>query len=119
MSIVSKIRKRRVRNNLQVKSSNKSKSSILSVFRSNKNITAQLLSLDGNVLAVATSSSKVNKEKLLKENGVNIAGAIGEEIAKKAIAKGVKNVVFNKGPYMYIGRVKALAESARKAGLNF
>lgn len=119
MSCVKTVEKRRVRNTLQVKRSNKSKRNILSVFKSNKNISAQIIDLDGNVLVSATSISKKMKESLAKKSGTEIAAAIGEKIGKKAIENNIKEVVFNKGPYMYIGRVKALAEGARKAGLIF
>ena len=59
-------------------------------------------------------------EKVLAgKTGVEIAGVVGTEIAKKALEKDIKEVVFNKGPYLYIGRIKALADAAREAGLIF
>ena len=111
--------KRRVRNALQVKKNNKSRKNILNVFRSNKNIYAQIIDLNGNVLVSATSSGKEMEKLLAKKTGVEIATIVGENLAKKAIENNIKEVVFNKGPYMYIGRVKALADGARKAGLVF
>lgn len=119
MTCVKDVEKRRIRTALQVKRNNKSRRSILNVFRSNKNIYAQIIDLDGNVLVSATSSSKEMKDALAKKSGVEIAEFVGEDLGKKAIEKNIKEVVFNKGPYMYIGRVKALADGARKAGLNF
>jgi large subunit ribosomal protein L18 len=113
------IEKRKIRTTLQVKANNKHKKPILSVLRSNKNISVQLLAINGNVIVTSTSASKEMKEKLAKKKGVEIAEAIGEDIAKKALAKGVSEIVFNKGPYKYIGRIKALADGARKAGLVF
>lgn len=119
MTCVKGAEKRRVRTTLQVKKNNKGKRDILNVFKSNKNIYAQIIDLTGNVLVSATSNSKEMKESLANKSGVEIAEIVGEDIAKKATEKGIKEVVFNKGPYMYIGRVKALAEGARKAGLIF
>lgn len=111
--------KRKIRTTLQVKKNNKGRRDILNVFKSNKNIYAQILDLNGNVLVSATSNSKEMKEALAKKSGIEIAEAVGEAIGKKALEKNIKEVVFNKGPYMYIGRVKALAEGARKVGLIF
>lgn len=111
--------KRRVRNSLQIKKNNKNKRMILNVFRSNKNIYAQIIDLNGNVLVAAGSNGKEMEKLTAKKSGIEIAGIIGEAIAKKALEKNIKEVVFNKGPYLYIGRVKALAEAARKAGLIF
>jgi len=111
--------KRKVRNTLQIKKNNKNRKNILNVFRSNKNIYAQIIDLNGNVLVSATSNGKEMEKLLAKKNGVEIATIIGENLAKKALENNIKEVVFNKGPYAYIGRVKALADGARKAGLVF
>ncbi len=88
----------------------------LNVFRSNKNIYAQLIDdLSGKTLAQANSKDMKNG------NGSNIEGAkaVGEAIAKLAVEKGYKSVVFDRGGYLYHGRVKALADAARAAGLEF
>lgn len=114
-----KTEKRKIRNKLQVQKNNKSKRNILVVFRSNKNIYAQVLGLNGDVLASASSKSKDLGEMLSGKNGTEIAEIVGEILGKKAVEQGIKEVAFNKGPYLYIGRVKALAEGARKAGLDF
>ena len=88
----------------------------LSVFRSNSHIYAQIINDDKGVTLVASSDVKTKKEKLTK---VQLAEAIGEEIAKKALAKKIKTVVFDRNGFMYHGRIKAVAEGARRGGLEF
>lgn len=88
----------------------------LSVYRSNGNIYAQIIDdVKGNTLVSASSLS------LKLENGGNIEAAqkVGAEIAKLALDKEIKAVVFDRGGYLYHGRIKALADSAREAGLEF
>jgi large subunit ribosomal protein L18 len=87
----------------------------LCVFRSNKHIYAQIIN-DAQGTTLASSSSLKLEEKVA---GVEMAKRIGQEIAKAAQAKNIKNVVFDRNGYIYHGQVKALAESAREAGLNF
>ena len=89
----------------------------LSVFRSSKNIYAQIID-DGKGITIVSASSLESDQKF---SGTNIEGAskIGTLIADRAIKKGVKSVVFDRGGYKYHGRVKALAEAARSAGLKF
>ncbi len=89
----------------------------LSVFRSNKAIYAQIIDdLKGHTIAAASSmESGVDK----KANKVDQAIAVGKIVAQKATAAGVSAVVFDRGGYLYHGRVKALAEGAREAGLKF
>lgn len=90
----------------------------LNVFRANANIYAQIIDdISGVTLVSASSNEKDNKF----ENGGNIEAAklVGETIALRAIEKGIEAVVFDRGGYLYHGRVKALAESAREKGLNF
>lgn len=88
----------------------------LNVFRSNAHIHAQIID-DVNGVTLASASSVDMK----LENGSNIeaAGKVGAEIAKRAVDKKIKKVVFDRGGYVYHGRVKALAEAAREAGLEF
>ncbi len=88
----------------------------LCVYRSNKNIEAQIIDDVKGATLVASSSMA-----LKLENGSNIDAAklVGEDIAKKALAKKIKKVVFDRSGYIYHGRVKALAEAAREAGLEF
>jgi len=89
----------------------------LSVFRSSKNIYAQIID-DGKGITIVSASSLESAQEF---SGTNIQGAskIGTLIADRAIKKGVKSVVFDRGGYKYHGRVKALAEAARTAGLKF
>jgi len=88
----------------------------LCVYRSNKNIEAQIIDDVKGVTLVSSSSMA-----LKLENGSNIEAAakVGKDIAEKALAKKIKKVVFDRSGYIYHGRVKALAEAAREAGLNF
>ena len=90
----------------------------LSVFRSIQNIYAQVIDdRSGRTLAAASTAEK----KAPLKNGGNVAGAkaVGKLLAERAAAAGVKKVVFDRGGYQYHGRVKALAEAAREAGLSF
>lgn len=90
----------------------------LNVYRSNQHIYAQLID-DVNQVTLA-SASTVEKDLNLESTGnVEAAQKIGELVAKRALEKGVKEVVFDRGGYLYHGRIKALAESAREAGLEF
>ena len=89
----------------------------LSVHRSDKNISAQIIDDAQGVTVVAASSLEGGKGA--KGSDVAAAAKIGKLIAERAIEKGVKDVVFDRGQYIYHGRVKALAEAAREAGLNF
>jgi len=92
----------------------------LSVFRSSKHIYAQLIDDDeGVTLASASSIEKATRETLKTGAGIDAAKAVGRLIAERAKEKGVKDVVFDRGGYLYHGRVKALAEAAREGGLNF
>jgi large subunit ribosomal protein L18 len=92
----------------------------LSVFRSSKHIYAQVIDdSKGETLASASSMEKEMRGSL--KNGANIAAAkaVGKLLAERAAAKGVKDVVFDRGGYLYHGRVKALADAAREGGLKF
>ena len=87
----------------------------LSVFRSNKQIYAQVID-DSNGQTLAAASSRASTEKV---NKTEQAVSVGKAIAEKAIAAGISNVVFDRGGYLYHGRIKALADGARNAGLKF
>ena len=89
----------------------------LNVFRSLKNIYAQIIDDEKGVTLVSASS----KDKGFSQHGGNVeaAKAIGAAVAKKALEKGITEVVFDRGGYIYHGRVAALAEAAREAGLKF
>jgi large subunit ribosomal protein L18 len=88
----------------------------LSVFRSSKNIYAQVID-DAKGVTLAAASSLEAKDA--KGADVDAAAKVGALIAKRALDKGLKDVVFDRGGYIYHGRIKALAEAAREAGLNF
>ncbi len=92
----------------------------LSVFRSSKHIYAQVIDdAQGKTLASASSMEKDLRKSMPKGSDVSAAEAIGKLIAERAVKAGVKDVVFDRGGYIYHGRVKALAEGAREGGLNF
>jgi large subunit ribosomal protein L18 len=92
----------------------------LSVYRSSKHIYAQVIDDDqGVTLAAASSIEKGTREGLKTGASVDAAKAVGKLIAQRAQEKGVKDVIFDRGGYLYHGRVKALAEAARESGLNF
>jgi large subunit ribosomal protein L18 len=89
----------------------------LSIFRSAKNIYAQVIDDEAGVTLAAASS--LEGEKKSKGSDKDAAAKVGALVAQRAIEKGVKDVVFDRGGYLYHGRVKALADAAREAGLNF
>ena len=89
----------------------------LCVFRSNTNIYAQIIDDENGVTLVSASS--LDKELNLKNNNIETATKVGASLAKKAKKAGIKTVVFDRGGYLYHGRVKALAEAARENGLEF
>ena len=93
----------------------------LAVFRSNNHIYAQVI--DDDAQSTLCSASTVDKELRngLKSNGgsCDASTAVGELVAKRAIAKGIQQVVFDRGGNLYHGRIKALADAAREAGLQF
>jgi large subunit ribosomal protein L18 len=89
----------------------------LSIFRSAKNIYAQVIDDAAGVTLAAASS--LEGEKKAKGSDKDAAAKVGALVAQRAIEKGVKDVVFDRGGYLYHGRVKALADAAREAGLNF
>jgi large subunit ribosomal protein L18 len=92
----------------------------LSVYRSSKHIYAQVIDDDeGITLAAASSIEKTARDGLKTGASVDAAKAVGKLIAERAKEKGIKDVVFDRGGYLYHGRVKALAEAAREGGLNF
>jgi large subunit ribosomal protein L18 len=107
-------RKYRVRNGI-VKN-NRSSRPRLVVFRSNKNTYAQLIDDNGLVLK---SFSTLNLEKGKKANGIEKAKLVGQGLANACLSSSIKNVVFDRGAFSYQGRIKALAEACRQAGLEF
>jgi large subunit ribosomal protein L18 len=92
----------------------------LSVFRSSKHIYAQVIDdVNGQTLASASSLEKPMREGMKTGANTDAAKAVGKLVAERAVEKGVKNVIFDRGAYLYHGRVKALADAAREGGLNF
>ena len=88
----------------------------LCVYRSNKNIEAQIIDDVNHTTLVASSSMEL---RLANGSNIEAAGLVGKSVAEKALAKGLKKIVFDRSGYIYHGRVKALAEAAREAGLEF
>ena len=107
---------RRIRNRL----SGTAQCPRLAVFRSNNHMYAQIIDdTVGNTLVSASTLQKEVKAECEKTNNVDAASHLGTVIAKKALDKGIKTVVFDRGGFIYQGKVKALAEAAREAGLEF
>ncbi len=110
-------RRARLRYQLKVKSGGRPR---LSVFRSGKHIYAQVIDdKQGRTVAAASSIEKTMREGLKTGADKDAATAVGKLVAERALAAGVTEVVFDRGPYIYHGRVKALAEAAREGGLSF
>ena len=92
----------------------------LAVFRSNNHMYAQIIDdTVGKTLVSASTLEKDVKAELEKTNNVDAAAYLGTVIAKKALEKGITTVVYDRGGFIYAGKVKALAEAAREAGLEF
>jgi len=92
----------------------------LSVFRSSKHIYAQIIDdLKGETLAAASTIEKTMRGEGKKGTNVEAAKVVGKLLAERAKEKGIKDVVFDRGGYLYHGRIKALADAAREGGLNF
>ncbi len=92
----------------------------LAVFRSNMHIYAQIIDdTVGNTICAASTLEADVKAKLEKTNDVEAAKVVGETVAKKALEKGITTVVFDRGGFIYHGKVQALADAAREAGLQF
>jgi len=110
-------RRQRLRFQLRQKSGGRPR---LSVFRSGKNIYAQVIDdTAGRTLAAASSLDKTLREALKTGADKAAATAVGKLLAERALTAGVKAVVFDRGSYLYHGRVKALADAAREGGLDF
>jgi large subunit ribosomal protein L18 len=92
----------------------------LAVFRSNNHMYAQIIDdTVGNTIVAASTLQKDVKAELEKTNNVDAAAYLGKIIAKKALDKGITTVVFDRGGFIYQGKIKALADAAREAGLEF
>jgi large subunit ribosomal protein L18 len=110
-------RKARVRRSVRAAANGRPR---LSVFRSSKQIYAQVID-DGKGVTLASASTieKPMRESLTTGATVDAAKAVGKLLAERAVAAGVKDVVFDRGSYLFHGRVKALADAAREGGLSF
>jgi large subunit ribosomal protein L18 len=110
-------RKARVRRAVRAAAGSRAR---LSVFRSSKHIYAQVIDDEkGETVACASSLEKDVRSSLKNGANVDAAKAVGKLLAQRASAKGIKDVVFDRGAYLYHGRVKALADAAREGGLSF
>jgi large subunit ribosomal protein L18 len=110
-------RKGRVRNTLKAVANGRAR---LSVFRSSKHIYAQVIDdRKGETVASASSMEKDLRGTLKTGADVEAAKTVGKLLAERAVAKGVSTVVFDRGSYLFHGRVKALADAAREGGLQF
>ncbi len=120
--MIGKINKDEVRRRIHIRIRKKVKGDAirprLAVFRSLKHIYAQIIDDRAGVTMVAAST---NEKSTTVSGGGNLSGAklIGQLVAQRAIEKGVKKVVFDRGGFLYHGRIKALADAAREAGLEF
>ena len=110
------LRRQRIRRSIRKKIEGTSERPRLSVFRSNSEIYAQLIDDSKSITLAATSSLKADKSGKSK---IEVAKQVGLEIAQKAIAAGIESIVFDRGGYLYHGRVKSLADGAREGGLKF
>ena len=90
----------------------------LAVFRSNKEIYAQVID-DVTGKTISAASSRDKDISSAKGNKIEVAAMVGKSVAKKAMKSGVETIAFDRGGYLYHGRVKSLAEAAREAGLKF
>ena len=110
-------RRNRVRSGLRKRAKDRLR---LSVFRSGRHIYAQIIDDEkGATLAAASSLDKDMKSNTQNGKGIEVAGTVGKLIAARAKDVGISKVVFDRGAYLYHGRVKALAEAARESGLAF
>ena len=115
-ALVREKKHRRMRNHL----SGAAERPRLAVFRSNNHMYAQIIDdTVGNTLVAASTLDKDVKAELEKTNNVDAAAYLGTVVAKKALDKGIETVIFDRGGFIYAGKVQALADAAREAGLKF
>jgi large subunit ribosomal protein L18 len=117
MALSKKDRRLRIKRRIRKIVSGTTSQPRLSVFRSNKEIYAQIINDENGVTLVAASS--IEKDVKAKGNKTEVASIVGKAIAEKAVKAGIEKITFDRGGYLYHGRVKALAEAAREAGLKF
>ena len=116
MSLTKPERRQRIRFRIRKTISGTATNPRLSVFRSNKEIYAQLID-DVNGVTILAASSR--EKEIGKGTNIEVATAVGKLIAEKALKAGINDVTFDRGGYLYHGRIKSLAEGARAAGLKF
>ena len=116
MSLTKSDRRQRIRFRIRKSISGTATNPRLSVFRSNKEIYAQIID-DVNGVTLLSASSR--EKEIGKGTNVEIAAAVGKLVAEKALKAGIEVVTFDRGGYLYHGRIKSLAEGARAAGLKF
>ena len=115
-ALVREKKHRRMRNHL----SGTAERPRLAVFRSNNHMYAQIIDdTVGNTVVAASTLDKDVKAELEKTNNVDAAAYLGTVVAKKALDKGIETVIFDRGGFIYAGKVQALADAAREAGLKF
>ena len=115
-ALVREKKHRRMRNHL----SGTAERPRLAVFRSNNHMYAQIIDdTVGNTLVAASTLDKDVKAELENTNNVDAAAYLGTVVAKKALDKGIETVIFDRGGFIYAGKVQALADAAREAGLKF
>ena len=116
MALSKRERRLRIKRRIRNKISGTTETPRLSIYRSNKDVYVQIVDDSQGKTLFSASSLKIDKKGL---NKTELSKKVGEEIAKIATEKGVNNVVFDRNGYLYHGRVKAVAEAAREAGLKF
>ena len=116
MSLTKSDRRQRIRYRIRKSISGTATNPRLSVFRSNKEIYAQLID-DANGITLLAASSR--EKGISKGTNVEVANAVGKLVAEKALKVGIDVVTFDRGGYLYHGRIQSLAEGARAAGLKF
>jgi large subunit ribosomal protein L18 len=116
MATKKELRRLRIRRSIRTKISGTTVKPRLSVFRSNKEIYAQLIDDEKGTTIASASSQELKSEKGTK---TELSKAVGQKLAEKAKSNGIQEVTFDRGGYLYHGRVKALAEGAREGGLKF
>lgn len=116
MSLTKPERRQRIRFRIRKTISGVATKPRLSVFRSNKEIYAQLID-DVNGVTILAASSR--EKEIGKGTNIEVAAAVGKLVAEKALKAGINDVTFDRGGYLYHGRIKSLAEGARAAGLKF
>ena len=116
MSLTKSDRRQRIRFRIRKSISGTAANPRLSVFRSNKEIYAQLID-DVNGVTILAASSR--EKEIGKGTNIEVATAVGKLVAEKALKAGIEVITFDRGGYLYHGRIKSLAEGARAAGLKF